>query len=71
MKDTIVTEPTEFYSNSLELAAVVIKSRTQNVLIAVCYRPPDASSEFLNELNRFLNFVANSKFKDVILLGDL
>ena len=70
IKDTIVTEPTEFSSHSLELAAVVIKSRSQKILVAVCYRPPDASSEFLNELNRFLNFVDSSNFKDVVLLGD-
>jgi hypothetical protein len=36
----------------------------------VCYRPPDSSIDFLHELNRFLKFVADSQFKDVVLMGD-
>jgi hypothetical protein len=36
----------------------------------LAYRPPDSSSDFLHELNRFLKFFADSQFKDVVLIGD-
>jgi hypothetical protein len=70
VKDSVRTEPTDFVSDSLELASVVINSSSKKVLVAVCYRPPDSSIDFLHELNRFLKFVADSQFKDVVLMGD-
>jgi hypothetical protein len=50
----------------MELASVVINSSSKKVLVAVCYRPPDSSIDFLHELNRFFKFVADSQFKDVV-----
>ena len=70
VKYSVRTEPTDFVSDSLELASVVINSSSKKVLVAVCYRPPDSSIDFLHELNRFLKFVADSQFKDVLLMGD-
>jgi hypothetical protein len=70
VKDSVRTEPADFVSDSLELAFVVINSSSKNILVAVCYRPPDSSIDFLHELNRFLKFVADSQFKDVVLMGD-
>ena len=70
VKDSVRTEPTDFVSDSLELTSVVINSSSKRVLVAVCYRPPDSSIDFLHELNRFLKFVAHSQFKNVVLMGD-
>ena len=39
-------------------------------LIAVCYRPPNADSDFLHNLNSFIEFAIKSNLKDIILLGD-
>ena len=49
VKDSVRTEPTDFVSDSLELASVVINSSSKKVLVAVCYRPPDSSIDFLHE----------------------
>jgi hypothetical protein len=54
----------------MELASVVINSSSKKVLVAVCHHPPDSSIDFLHELNHFLKFVADSQFKDVVLMGD-
>lgn len=71
IKDSIPTESSEFSSYSLEIVSIVIKSSFKNVMLAVCYRPPNSSSpEFLPELNRFLKYVADSNFRDAILVGD-
>ena len=70
VKDSVRTEPTDFVSDSLELASVVINSSSKKVLVAVYYRPPDSSIDFLYELNRFLKFDADSQFKDVVLMDE-
>ena len=70
VKDTVKTEPSGFVSDSLELVSLVIISSSCKVLVAVCYRPPDSTNVFLNELTRFLKFVQESHFKDVVLIGD-
>jgi hypothetical protein len=36
----------------------------------VSYRPPESLIDFLHERNRFLKFVADSQFKDVVLMHD-
>lgn len=70
VKDSITIEPFNFTSKTLELASVVINSFSKKVLVSVCYRPPNAGIEFLHDLNSFLKFAFDSKFKDIILLGD-
>jgi hypothetical protein len=35
-----------------------------------CTPTPDSSIDFLHKLNRFLKFVADSQFKDVVLIGN-
>jgi hypothetical protein len=39
-------------------------------LVCVCYRPPNAGAEFLQEFNRFVKSVADSQLKDIIIIGD-
>jgi hypothetical protein len=46
----------------LELVSVVINRLPKRVLVCVCYRPPNADAEFLQEFNRFV--------KDIIIIGD-
>ena len=70
VKDSISTEPFIFNCESMELSSVVIKSLSKRVLIAVCYRPPNADSDFLHNLNSFIEFAIKSNLKDIILLGD-
>ena len=70
VKDSISTEPFNFNCESMELSSVVIKSLSKRVLIAVCYRPPNADSDFLHNLNSFIEFAIKSNLKDIILLGD-
>ena len=36
----------------------------------MCYRPPNAGSEFLQEFTRFLKCAKDSRHKDIIILGD-
>jgi hypothetical protein len=40
------------------------------VLITVCYRPPNADSDFFHNLNSFMEFAIKSNLKEIILLGD-
>jgi len=71
IKDSIPTDLPEFYSDSLEVVSVIIKSPFNYILLAVCYRPPaSTNAEFLPELNRFLKHVADSNIKDAVLVGD-
>lgn len=70
VKETIKTETFNFDSDVLELVSVVIMSPCSKVLVAVCYRPPNSSNDFVCELNRFLKLVSESQFKDVVLIGD-
>lgn len=50
VKDSLSTEPFQFKCGTLEIASVVIKSTSKNILVSVCYRPPNAGSEFLQNL---------------------
>jgi hypothetical protein len=59
-----------FNCESLEFSSVVIKSFSKRVLVAVCYRPPDADNVFLHNLNNFVKLVINSNIKHIILLGN-
>ena len=63
MKDTIATEPFPFSCDSVELSSVVIKSFFKRVLVAVCYRPPDADNDFLQNLKIFMKSAIDSNIK--------
>jgi hypothetical protein len=39
-------------------------------VVPVIYRPPNADSDFLHNLNSFIEFAIKSNLKDIILLGD-
>jgi hypothetical protein len=56
--------------HSLEIVSVVVNSMSKNVLVCVCYRPPNAGIEFHQEFERFLKFANDSRYKDIIVLGD-
>ena len=44
---------------------------SKNVLVCVCYGPPNAGIiEFHQEFERFLKFANESRYKDIIVLGD-
>ena len=60
VKETIATEPFAFKCDSLELSSVILKSFSKRVLVAVCYRPPDAENNFLHNLNGFVKSAINS-----------
>ena len=70
VKEPIATEPFAFKCDSLELSSVILKTFSKRVLVAVCYRPPDAENDFLHNLNGFVKTAINSNIKDIILLGD-
>ncbi len=42
----------------------------KNILVSVCYRPPDAGPEFIQQLNEFLKYLSDHKIKDLISVGD-
>ena len=70
IKDSIKSDQFKFSSTSLELVGAIINSVFNNVLVCVCYRPPNADHEFLQEFSRFLQCAKESKCKNVIILGD-
>jgi hypothetical protein len=42
----------------------------KNILVSVCYRPPDAGPEFIQQLKEFFKYLSDYKIKDLILIGD-
>jgi hypothetical protein len=70
VKDTISTEPFNFRSDDLEMSSVIIKSISKRLLVAVCYRPPNAGDDFFQNLTNFLMAATKANLKDIILLGD-
>jgi hypothetical protein len=66
VKDSISTEPFIFNCESTS----VIKPLSKRILIAVCYVPPNADSNFRPNLKSFIEFAVKSNLKDIILLGD-
>ena len=70
VNNSIKTVPFNFTSKSLELVSVVINCLPKRVLVCVCYRPPNADAEFLQEFNRFFKSLADSQLKDIIIIGD-
>ena len=70
VKNSIKTVPFNFTSKSLELVSVVINCLPKRVLVCVCYRPPNADTEFLQEFNRFVKSVVDSQLKDIIMISD-
>ena len=65
IKDSIKTDQFNFTSQSLEIVSVVVNSMSKNVLVCVCYRPPNAGIEFHQEFERFLKFANESRYKDM------
>ena len=57
VKDTIKSDQFKFTSTSLEIVGTVINSLPNKVLVCVCYRPPNAGPEFLQEFIRFFSIV--------------
>ena len=70
VKDTIAPEPSAFKCDSLKLSSVILKSFSKSVLVAVCYRPPDAENDFLHNVNGFVKSTINSNIEDIIFLDD-
>ncbi len=70
VKDTISTEPFNFKSDDLEMSSVIIKSISKRLLVAVCYRPPNAGDDFFQNLTNFFMAATKANLKDIILLGD-
>ena len=54
----------------LELTSVFIKTMNKNILVSICYRPPDAGPEFIQQLKEFFKYLSDHKIKDLILIGD-
>ena len=70
VKDTIKSDQFKFTSTSLEIVGTVINSLSNKVLVCVCYRPPNAGPEFLQEFIRFLKCANESQYKNIIIIGD-
>jgi exonuclease III len=70
IKEPIKTDQFNCASQSLEIVSVVVNSMSKNVLVCVCYRPPNAGIEFHQEFERFLKFANESRYKEIIVLGD-
>ena len=70
VKDTIKSNQFKFTSTSLEIVGTVINSLSNKVLVCVCYRPPNAGPEFLQEFIRFLKCANESRYKNIIIIGD-
>ena len=70
VKDTIISDQFKFTSTSLESVGTVINSLSNKVLVCVCYRPPNAGPEFLQEFRRFLKCAKESQCKNIIIIGN-
>ena len=70
VKDTIKSNQFKFTSTSLEIAGTVINSWSNKVLVCVCCRPPNAGPKFLQEFIRFLKCAKESRYKNIIIIGD-
>ncbi len=54
----------------MELVGTVINTLSNYILVCVCYRPPNAGPDFLQEFSRFLKCANESRYKNIIILGD-
>ena len=70
VKDNIPVETFHITILGLELISVFIKTMNKNILVSVCYRPPDAGPEFIQQLNEFRKYLSDKKIKDLTLIGD-
>ncbi len=55
--------------SSLEIVSIVVNCMSKNVLVCVCYDPPNAGIEFHQEFERSLKFANDLRYKDIIILG--
>ena len=65
IKESIKTDQFNFTSQSLGIVSVVVNSMSKNVLVCVCYRPPNAGIEFHQEFERFLNVLGDFNFPSI------
>jgi hypothetical protein len=70
VKENIPVESFHITIVGLELTSVFIKTMNKNILVSVCYRPPDAGPEFIQQLKEFFKYLSDHKIKDLILIGD-
>lgn len=57
--------------SSLEMVWVIASSKSHQVLLGVCYRPPDYSHDFVTELHEALFFLSKTFPRaSMTLLGD-
>ena len=54
----------------MELVGTVIKTLCNDILVCVCYRPPNAGPDFLKEFSRFFKCADESRYKNITILGD-
>jgi hypothetical protein len=50
VKENIPVETFHITIVGLELTSVFIKTMNKNILVSVCYRPPDAGPEFIQQI---------------------